>query len=131
MTKAGVPCRAQRSPNKTVCRWHDASPEAKAKHLTESRKGGLSKAYGALPCTDALAADPSIANLDLSTVEGLKALLAATLGALAKLPFDIRVSTGISQVAQSQRIVVVDADFDARLKALEGQSGPRLVQQSR
>ena len=132
LTKMGVPCKAQRSPGKTVCRWHDDDPIARAKHLRESSKGGTQKAYGNLPAIDALAADPAVAGLDLSTVSGLRALLSATLGSLSRLPFDLRIATCISQVAQGQRVVVTDADFESRLSALEaGQSGPRLVSQSR
>lgn len=131
-TAAGVPCRASPAAGKALCRWHDTDPVAKAKHKAESAKGGTTKAYGNLPSIGALAENPAVAALDLSTVAGLQGLLSATLGSLARLPFDLRIATCISQVAQSQRIVVVDADFDARLKILEaGQAGgPKLVARS-
>lgn len=127
-TANGAPCRAAVAPGREVCRWHDPSKEAKAKHKAESKRGGLSKAYGALPAVAALADDPPVAALDLTTAEGLKRLLAATMHALTRLPLDVRLATCLGQIATAQRGVLTDADFERRLEALEArqQPGPHL-----
>lgn len=119
----GSPCRAAVIPGATLCRWHDPSPEAKARHKAESARGGFSKAYGALAAVAALADDPRVARLDLETAEGLRGFLAATLGALATLPFDVRVANGISALATAQRNTIEAGDFERRLGALETAAG--------
>lgn len=119
LAASGAPCKAPPIPGRRVCRWHDPSPEAKAKHKAESKRGGLSKAYGALPSVAALADDPRVAALDLETAEGLRGFLGATLAALARLPFDTRTANAISALATAQRAILETSDFEGRLAALE------------
>ena len=116
---SGLPCRAAVMAGRNVCRWHDPSPEAKAKHKAESARGGQAKAYGALPAVGALADDPRVAALDLETAEGLRGLTGATLAALARLPFDVRTAHAISALATTQRNTLETHDYEARLRALE------------
>ncbi|MHB1070118.1 MAG: hypothetical protein ACYC1W_09680 [Gemmatimonadaceae bacterium] len=128
LTVTGEPCRASPPPGKARCRWHDPSPAAREKHAAESKRGGLTKAYGALAAVAALADDPRVAALNLETAEGLRGFLAATLGALARLPFDTRTANAISALATAQRNVVEASSIEERLAALEaGAAGPRRV----
>ena len=128
LTRSGAPCRAAVAPGRDVCRWHDPSPAAKARHKAESARGGLTKAYGALPAVAALADDPRVSALNLETAEGLRGFLGATLAALARLPFDTRTANAISALATAQRNIVEASDFEARLATLEAAQrlGPHL-----
>src|SRR5690348_4211193 len=91
-TRSGARCKAQVRAGADRCKWHSRDPATKARHLEESRKGGLSKAYGALPAGAPLADTLKGVELDLGRAEGVSSLLAATLTALAQLPFDVRVA---------------------------------------
>ncbi len=127
-TASGKPCRARVMPGRDVCRWHDTTPEGKARHKAESARGGVSKAYGALTAVSPLVDDPNVVALNLETAAGLRGFLSATLAALARLPFDVRTATAIGQLATAQRSTLETTDFEARLNALESQAtaGPRL-----
>ena len=136
LTTGGKPCRAHVEHGSLFCRWHDPSPSARAKHSAESKRGGLAKAYGALPAIAALAEDPAVAALDLETAAGLRGLLSATLGALARLPFDMRSAHAIGALATAQRSTLEISAHEARLAAVEAElaaqaeqraDGPRLV----
>lgn len=118
-TAAGIPCKAKPLPGKEHCRWHSADPADREKHRNESRRGGLSKAYGALQAGSPLSDDPAVAELNLETGEGIKSLVAHTLHALARLPLDTRTANAIGQLVTAQRAVLETSDFEARLKALE------------
>jgi hypothetical protein len=120
----GQPCRAYAQPGKTVCLWHDPSDDARAKHREQCRKGGQTKAYGALTVVEPLANDPAVAELDLQTVEGLRGLLAVTLRALTTLPFDTRIAMNIGQISTAQRTVIVESDLERRLAELEAAASP-------
>jgi hypothetical protein len=102
-----------------VCRWHSPDPEDVARHLEESKRGGDSKAYRALASLPPLGDDPEIAALDLSTANGLKRFTAATLRALSRLPFDVRIANAIGQIILAQRTVIETSDLEDRLVALE------------
>jgi len=118
-TVNGAACRAAVVPGRTVCRWHDRSPEAKAKHRAESKRGGVSKAYGGLPTAPSIADVLDMDTLDLETPAGSRALLAGALRQLARLPLDVRVANALAQVVTSQRNVIEASDIVRRLDALE------------
>ena len=119
-TKAsGGPCHAPAQRGKTLCRWHDDSPDAKAKHREESRRGGLAKAYNALPAIESLADDPKLATHDPNTAEGLRECVAVAIRALFKLPFDVRVANAVGSLATAQRALIETSDLERRLAAIE------------
>ena len=113
----GQPCRASPPPGKTLCRWHDPSPEARQRHIAESRRGGVAKAYGELAAGAPLA--DAVRDLDLGTPDGLRQLLAVVLHALAALPVDVRTCNSFAQLAGAQRSLIESSDVEARLRALE------------
>lgn len=102
-----------------ICRWHTQTPEMRATHRAESKKGGNAKAAAAVVSTDALASDPMVIALDLATTDGLKGVLGFAIGALTKLPFDVKVANAIGFLATSQRTIIEQSDITARLAALE------------
>ena len=104
---------------KTYCRWHSPEPADREKHKAESRRGGLPKAYGALPAVSASVESKGVTAVDLETAEGLRGFLAATLQQLAHLPFDARTANSISSLATAQRSLIEASDFEKRLNALE------------
>jgi len=104
------------------CRWHDPSAEGRARHLEESRRGGHAKAYNALPAGAPLAESAAVAGLNLSTPAGLVGLLAASLAALARLPFDTRTANALGQLATAQRGILEASDLEQRLAALESRA---------
>jgi hypothetical protein len=115
----GDPCLAALIPGRDVCRWHSTDPADRERHQAESRRGGLSKAYSAIPSVAPLAETAGVSELDLATPTGLRAFLAATLRALAHLPLDTRVANAIAQVVTCQRSVLETSDFEERLRILE------------
>jgi hypothetical protein len=117
--KDGELCKNAAMPGKIFCRWHSPNPEDIARHLEEARRGGVTKAYGSLVAGAALMEDPAVAELDLTTADGLKRYLAATLRGLGKLPLDVRIGAVISQLASAQRAIVESSDLESRLAALE------------
>jgi len=124
----GTPCANVATSGTKTCRWHSRRPADIAARLAASSKGGTAKAYGALVSVAALADDPRVAGLNLETAEGLRGFLGATLGALARLPFDTRTAQAISAIATAQRNTIEAGDLEARLSALEAaQTGPRRV----
>jgi hypothetical protein len=120
-TQSGAPCKARVVPGATTCRWHDPSPEARAKHQAESRRGGEAKAYGALVAGEPLSADATVCEADLTTAAGLAIYVAGALRALARLPFDVRVAHAISSLAGTQRNALQETVLEDRLAALESQ----------
>lgn len=132
-TLAGAPCKAAVAGGARFCRWHDPTAEGRERHRAESVKGGKSKAYGTLPAGGPLSASADVAALNLATPAGLVGLLAASLAALARLPFDVRVSNSIGQVATAQRGILEASDLEQRLTALEARAatGPALVRRCR
>jgi hypothetical protein len=118
-TAAGTPCKQMATPGREVCRWHDPSPDARARHRAESARGGKAKAYAAIPAIEALASDPTLANLNLGTAAGLRDFLAVTLAALTRLPFDTRTANAIGGLVTAQRSLIEASDFEKRLAALE------------
>jgi hypothetical protein len=116
---SGEPCKATAQPGRDVCKWHDETPEGRARRKAESRRGGLAKAYGSLPTGAPLADDPKVATLDLGTPDGLRGFLSASLHALARLPFDARTANAIGQLATAQRSLIETSDFEKRLAVLE------------
>lgn len=117
--KDGTPCKANVLAGSDTCRWHSDDPAQRQRHLDESRKGGLSKAYGAIPSVAPLADRPGVADMNLETAEGLRGFLGATLQRLARLPFDSRVANSISSLATAQRALIEASDFERRLSDLE------------
>jgi hypothetical protein len=115
----GAPCQAPARGGTALCRWHDPSPEAKSRHREESRRGGLAKAYNALPAIDSLTDDPTISQHDPNTAEGLRACVAVAIRALFKLPFDVRVAKAVASLATAQRALIEASDLERRLAALE------------
>ena len=115
----GQPCRATALPGSDRCLWHDERPAAQRRRRDASRRGGLTKAYGSLPSTAPLADGLDVANLDLASAAGVVQLLGETLGALARLPFDVRTANAIAQVATSQRAALEASALEARVGALE------------
>jgi hypothetical protein len=102
-----------------VCRFHSADPAERERVREQGRKGGKTKAYGNLANVPPIAETIDVDAIDLETAGGAKALLAATLRQLARLPFDVRVANSIAQVATAQRAVISESDIEARLAALE------------
>jgi hypothetical protein len=125
-TKEGKRCRATPKPGAKFCRWHSRKPVDRARHIEESRKGGLTKAYGSLAHVEPLATDPRVAALNLGTADGLQQLVAAALRALARLPLDVRTATAIGQLVTTQRSTIETSDIEARLRALESGRTPQL-----
>lgn len=119
LRKDGKPCKASPKPGESVCRWHSQSPEDRARHIEESRRGGLTKAYGNLESVSALSEIEGVRDLDLSTAGGLTSFLAATLGNLARLPFDARIANSIGNLSNAQRSLIEASDFERRIAALE------------
>jgi hypothetical protein len=103
-------------PDRDVCRWHDDSPEGRARQRELGRKGGLANAA---PVIGALADDPAAAALDPGTADGLRECVAHTIRALFRLPFDVRVANSISTLATAQRALIESSDFERRLAAIE------------
>ena len=125
--RSGKQCKAYAQPGRDVCRWHDESPEAKAKHRAEARRGGLTKAYGALVAGSPLTDDPALAAIDPGTADGLRQCVARAIRALCGLPFDVRVANSLGTLATAQRALIESSDFERRLAELEAthaQSNP-------
>jgi hypothetical protein len=118
-TAAGKRCSVPALPGKERCRWHSRDPGERARVREQGRRGGLKKAYGALPAVGVLADSAGVVDLNLESAEGMRALLAKTMQALTRLPFDVRVATCIGQLATAQRAVVESSSVEQRLSALE------------
>lgn len=118
-TAAGASCRVPPLPGKDRCRWHSADPGERAKVREQGRRGGLKKAYGALPAVTPLADVKGVPDLDLETPQGLRTFLAKTIHALSRLPFDVRVANSVAQLVTAQRAVVETSSLEQRLSALE------------
>lgn len=121
----GTPCANMATNGRKTCRWHSRRPADIAARLAASSKGGKTKAYGALPATGALADDPAISGLDLTTAAGLTLYVAAHLHALARLPYDIRTAHAAASLVNAQRSTIEASSFEARLAELEA-TGPKL-----
>ncbi len=115
-TRAGTRCRAASLRGKRWCKWHSPSEEDVARRLEASARGGRASLLPDPPALDAL---ESVAECDLHTAVGLRQLTAATLRALARVPFDYHTANAIAQLLSAQRQILQTADFDARLAALE------------
>lgn len=118
-TPSGAPCKANVRTGETWCRWHDPTPEGRARHRADSARGGTQKAYGALVSVGAIADAVDVDSLDLTTARGVTALLGATLAQLARLPFDTRTANAIGQCATAARSLIETSDLETRLAALE------------
>lgn len=118
-TLSGEPCQANPITGRSYCRWHSPDQRDRDRDRDESRGGGLTKAYGALACVPPLIHDPVVADLDLNTVDGLRTLVAQTLGAVAQLPVDIRSAIVIGQLAGTQRTLIAMSEFEQRRDSLE------------
>ena len=125
-TKAGAPCRAVRKAGLEVCAFHDRSPEARARHLEISAKGGRrhSRTANAAP-VPAMSEDPAIAALDLTTLAGIRDFTAAAVRGLSRLPLDARLANAITGLVTAQRSTLDGADLEERVAALEAQQGLR------
>lgn len=121
VTIDGAACRVPISADAKWCRWHNPSPEARTAHREASQRGGLTKAYGALPTSESLW--QSVSTLDLTTATGLSYFLAATLQRLATLPFDTRVAHAIASVMNTQKGAVELAQIESRISRLEQDAG--------
>lgn len=124
-TAAGAPCKATVALGRTSCRWHDKRPAATAKRLTDSARGGRTKAYGALVSAPSIADVLNVDALDLETPAGSRALLAGALRQLARLPFDVRTANALAQVCTAQRAIIESSDLVRCLDALEGATRKR------
>lgn len=101
------------------CRFHSAHPEDRARVKAMGKRGGISKAYGALPSAPSIADVVDVDVLDLETPAGARALLAGALRQLARLPLDVRVANALAQVCTAQRAIIESSDLVRRLDALE------------
>lgn len=117
-----TPCLAPLVPGTDRCRWHPSDEAARERHREESRRGGLSKAYGQTASAPPLAECAEFIGLDMGTADGLRGFLSLTLAQLARLPFDCRVANAIGQIATAQRGTIETSDLEARLAALEGRT---------
>lgn len=118
---SGEACTAPLIPGKTHCRWHSPDPADQQRHRAESRRGGLAKAYNAVPSVAPLAQTAGVLELDLESAAGLKSFIGHTLRKLAELPFDVRVANAIAQCVTCARAVVEASDLEERLAMLEQQ----------
>lgn len=117
--KDGGNCGGNAVADTGVCRWHTLSPEMRAIHEAESRKGGHAKAASSNVATSPLAGDPALSALDLGTPEGLKGVLGVAITALTRLPFDVKVANALGFLATSQRTIIEQSEVMARIIALE------------
>jgi hypothetical protein len=115
----GEPCKANALDAAGFCLWHSPDPAHRKRHADAARKGGLTKAYGAIPSVAPLAETVNVEALDLETPAGGRALLGAALRQLAALPFDVRVANALAQTVTAQRSLIETADLVTRLDALE------------
>ena len=93
----------------------------RAARLAAASRGGK----GAPPVSvGALAEDSAVAALDLQTAGGLRAFLAATLGALGRLPFSERTAQAVSAIATCQRNAIETGVLTTRIDALEAAHSP-------
>jgi hypothetical protein len=113
---SGHPCKAAALPDRDVCRWHDDTPEGRERQREAGRKGGKART---IPAIGALAEDPALAALDPSTTEGLRDCVSATIRALFRLPFDVRVANCLGGLATAQRALIESSELERRLAALE------------
>ena len=115
--QSGGPCRAWVKSGATHCSLHSPDPAARARHVEQSRKGGLvGLERTPLP---AVAPVGVIDAASLESLAGLRRLLAGTLAKLAQLPIDTRTGTTIGQVATAQRALIEGSDIEERLTKLE------------
>jgi hypothetical protein len=109
ITRHNKPCQRDSLAGEDYCTAHHP---AHAKRFRErSREGGLQK----LNRTEPL----DISDLDPTTLDGLKEVLARAMKRLGKLKFDSRVANGLAVLAREQRSILQDADLERRIAALE------------
>lgn len=123
ITAADAPCKNSALPGKAHCRWHSPDPADVAKHLAESHRGGVAKAWGLMPIAAPVSESLDLAAVNLESAAGVRRLLAGVLRQLASLPIDARTANAISQVATAQRAAIETGDLEGRLAALEAQRG--------
>ena len=122
-TKAGDPCRAQALPASDRCTLHSEDPEIQTQRLEAARRGGLERTKQlSRPSADPLP-PLDVADLNLETIEGLRAYVARVLYKLAELPFDVRVANSIGQVINVQRSILETSDLEGRVANLESRIG--------
>jgi hypothetical protein len=97
-----------RVPRREYCFTHD--PETRDVARAASKAGGMRyQRVGAL----------DVQGLDLTTLEGLKALLALALAKAADLQFSEKTANAIATLAAQLRSILQDAELERRIALLE------------
>ncbi len=116
-TTNGRPCRAQptHQSDHQWCKVHD--PKRAKQNRADAKRGGQNRGR-IMPCVAPIREVLDLSAVDLKTIPGVTALVAAALSQAADLPFSVGIMHGLASLARVQESLI-HGDFEQRLEALE------------